>query len=123
MVTLGDRTAYLLGAVAGVVGWVAITSATGRREAWDSELYFAVLLPLVAVLTAWLGFLAPRGAWRWAFVPFAGQALAAFAQNPTGGLLPLGLIVFAVLGMLCLVPAIVGAACRRWYDRKMTALP
>jgi ribose/xylose/arabinose/galactoside ABC-type transport system permease subunit len=116
--TIPARSALVLAAVAGAVGWLAITLMSGRREAWDSELYFGLFLPAIAILVAWLGFLSPRGAWRWAFVPFAAQALIAFVQNPTGGLLPLGFIVFVVLGVVCLVPAVVGAWFRRWYDRQ-----
>jgi hypothetical protein len=119
MTTLTDRSAFAAAAVAGAVGWAAITYATGRREAWDSEWYFSILLPGLAILVSWLGFLAPRAAWRWAFVPFAAQAVVAFAQNPAGGLLPLGLIVFGVFGLICLVPALVGSAFRRWFDRRM----
>lgn len=118
MITISERTAFLLAAVAGAVGWVAITTTSGRREAWDSEAYFGLFLPGIATLVAWLAFLAPRGAWRWAFVPFIAQAIMAFVQNPSGGLMPLGLIVFAILGAVCLVPALVAAWFRRWYDRK-----
>ena len=118
MMTIPARSAFILAAVAGAAGWVAITVSSGRREAWDSELYFGLFLPAIAILVAWLGFLSPRGAWRWAFVPFAAQAVIAFIQNPAGGLLPLGLIVFAVFGVVCLVPAVVGAWFRAWYDRQ-----
>ena len=118
MITISQRTAFLVAAVAGAVGWAAIGAATGRREAWDSEAYFGLFLPGIAILIAWLGFLAPRGAWLWAFGPFAAQAIVAFVQSPTGGLLPLGLIVFAVFGAVCLVPALVAAWFRRWYDRR-----
>ena len=119
MLTLSDRAALAIGAVMGAAGWIVITYVSGRREAWDSEYYFAILLPGLAVLIAWLGFLAPKRAWRWAFVPFAAQALVAVAMNPTGGLLPLGLIVFAVFGIVCLVPAVLAAYFRRWFDRHM----
>jgi hypothetical protein len=119
VIRLSDRGAYAVAALAGVAGWLVISMGTGRREAWDSEWYFSAFLPGVAVLVAWLGFLAPRGAWRWAFVPFGAQALTAFAQNPTGSLMPLGLIVFAVFGAVCLVPALVAAAFRRWFDRRV----
>ena len=118
MITISERTAFVVAAVAGAVGWAAISATTGRREAWDSEAYFGLFLPGLAILIAWLAFLAPRGAWRWAFVPFGAQAVVAFVQNPTGGLLPLGLIVFAIFGAVCLVPALVAAWFRRWYDRK-----
>jgi hypothetical protein len=112
--TLTDRAAYAIMAVAGAVGWIVIAHASGRREAWDAEAYFGLFLPLIATLVAWVAFLAPRRAWRWAFVPFAAQAAVAFVQNPTAELLPLGLFVFAVFGLLCVVPALVGAAVRKW---------
>ena len=119
MLTLSGRAAATVAAVVGAAGWLVITYTSGRSEAWDSEHYFAILLPGLAVLVAWLGFLSPKGAWRWAFVPFAAQALVAIATNPTGGLLPLGLIVFAVFGIVCVVPAVVAAWFRRWFDRHM----
>lgn len=118
MPKLAERSAFAIAAVAGAVGWLAIGASSGRREAWDSELYFGLFLPGIAILVAWLAFLSPRGAWRWAFVPFGAQALIAFVRDPTGGLLPFGLIVFAVLGAVCLVPALVAAWFRRWYDRR-----
>lgn len=121
MIRIDDRTAFIIAAVAGAIGWLAISTTTGRREAWDSEAYFGLFLPAIAILTAWLGFLAPGRAWRWAFVPFAAQALVAFVQNPTANLLPLGLIVFAMFGVICLVPTLVGAWFRRWYERQGTA--
>jgi hypothetical protein len=112
--TLTDRAAYAITAVAGAIGWITISQVTGRREAWDAEVYFGLFLPLIATIIAWIAFFAPRRAWRWAFVPFAAQAVVAFVQNPTANLLPLGLIVFGVFGLLCLVPALVGAGLRRW---------
>jgi hypothetical protein len=121
MTTLSDRSAFAAAAFAGALGWAVISYGTGRHEAWDSEWYVAVFLPGMAILVAWLGFLAPRGAWRWAFVPFAAQAIVAFAQNPTGSLMPLGLIVFAVFSVVCLVPALVGSVFRRWFDRQSRA--
>lgn len=112
--TLTDRAAYAITAVAGALGWIIISYATGRREAWDAEAYFGIFLPVVATIIAWVAFLAPRRAWRWAFVPFVAQAAVAFVQNPTANLLPLGLIVFGVFGAICVVPALVAAAMRRW---------
>ena len=48
-------------------------------------------------------------------LPFVGQALVAFLQNPTANLLPIGLVVFAILGGICLIPAAIGAALGRRY--------
>ena len=101
----------------GVISWAYIAWAGGRREAWDSELYFVLAIPAIALTAAIVSFFVPQRFWRWAMLPFAGQALAAFLQNPTANLLPLGLIVFAILGAICLMPAALGAALGRWASR------
>ena len=121
MTTLHPKWAYAIGAVAGAVGWVAISQLTHRREAWDSELYFTWFLPSVALVVAAVAFFAPERAWRWAFVPFVAQATVAFVQNPTANLLPLGLLVFAFYGGLCLLPVWAGARLRRRLDPVRTA--
>ncbi len=103
------KWAYAVACAVGAATWGYIAAAGGRREAWDSDLYFTVALPFIGLSAAVLGFLVPERAWRWAFVPFGAQALVAFVQNPTANLLPIGLIVFAFFGAACLVPAYVGA--------------
>jgi hypothetical protein len=111
------RIAYALAIVSGVASWFLVAHFTNRREAWDSELYFSVVLPALGLLAAVLAFAVPEKPWRWAFGPFGGQALAAFIQNPAANLLPLGLVVFAVFGAFCLVPAYLGAWLRRLVRR------
>jgi hypothetical protein len=107
------KIAYTVAALAGAAGWAGVSLFTGRREAWDSELYFTVLLPATAAVAAVLGFAVPQRTWRWAMTPYAAQAVVAFVQNPMAGLLPIGLVVFAVFGALCLLPAWAGGALRR----------
>jgi hypothetical protein len=116
MTTLHPKWAYAIGGAAGAVGWVTISQLTHRREAWDSELYFTWFLPSAALVVAALAFFAPDRAWRWAFVPFGAQAVVAFVQNPTANLLPLGLLVFAFYGALCLLPMWAGTTLRRRLD-------
>jgi len=107
------KWAYAAAGLVGAATWGYIAAVGGRREAWDSDLYFTIALPLIGVLAAVLGFLVPERPWRWAFVPFGAQALVAFLQNPTANLLPIGLIVFGFFGVACLVPAYVGAKLAR----------
>lgn len=85
---------------------------THRREAWDADLYFTMAFPTIAVVAVVLAFFYPWKAWRWAMIPFGAQALAAFAKDPTANLLPLGLIMFAILGGLCAIPAMFVARLR-----------
>jgi peptidoglycan/LPS O-acetylase OafA/YrhL len=120
-VTREPSTLLLMTAViVGAASWWAVANMSGRREAWDSELYFLVALPALGLLTGVLGVVAPERPWRWAFAPFGGQALAAFVQNPTANLLPIGLIVFAFFGALCLPAAYAGAFVgRRVHARRL----
>jgi hypothetical protein len=113
LTTLHPKAAYTIAAVAGAAGWVAISLLTDRREAWDSDLYFTWFLPSIALIVGALACFAPERAWRWAFTPFAAQAVVAFLQNPTANLLPLGLLVFGFYGALCLIPVKIGTAIRR----------
>lgn len=102
----------------GAASWVIVAMFGGRREAWDSELYF-LALPVIGLLVGVVSYFAPARFWRWAFYPFLGQALVMFAQgiSESGGagaaLLPLGLIVFAIFGAFCMIPAAIGGVAGR----------
>jgi len=117
MITIRQNAAYGIASGVGAAGWLFVGLVSHRREAWDSELYFTAFLPAAALLVGVLSFLVPDRSLRWAFAPFGGQAVVAFVQNPTANLLPLGLIVFAFYGALCLVPATIGARLRRRLGR------
>jgi peptidoglycan/LPS O-acetylase OafA/YrhL len=97
----------------GAATWMAVSMFGGRREAWDSPLYFTGALPVIAIAVGVVAYLVPVRVWRWAMFPFWAQALVAFVQDPTANLLPLGLIVFSIFGAICLVPASIGAAMGR----------
>jgi len=92
---------WLLIAAAGVGAliWVLISIASGKREAWDSDLYFSVGMPAVCLLAGSLGFFEPRRTWRWGLAPLAGQFFAMLLMVGPGNLLPLGIIVFGVLAI------------------------
>jgi hypothetical protein len=109
--------AFLFSAILGAGVWVSISLLTGQREAWDSAYYFLYGLPLTALVTGLLGFIAPIRAWRWGVVAMTSQALIAVLQNPMANLLPLGLIVFAILSLPCILTAYLGAFIRRKITR------
>ena len=93
----------------GAVTWIAAAVAGGRREAWDSELYFIFVLPVIALTAGLVSYRVPNRTWRWAMFPFAAQAIVMFVQEPMGNLLPIGLIMFLIFGAVCLIPARIGA--------------
>ena len=57
----------------------------GRRpaEAWDSELYFVMALPVVALTAGVVSYFVPARTWRWAMFPFAAQAIVMVLQDPS----------------------------------------
>jgi hypothetical protein len=110
---MSNTAAAITAATAGALGWLLLAAVGGRREAWDSAWYFSGFFPLLGLLVGGLAFLAPGHPWRIAFAAVGGQAAVAVVQNPTGGLLPVGLIAFALLGSIYMVPASAGAWLRR----------
>jgi hypothetical protein len=100
---------YGLALVTGILVWAAVSNATGRREAWDSQWYFLVSIPVVCIVSAVLGFVEPRRAWRWGVVPLVGQfSWMLFTQGP-GNLMPLGVVMFGVLSVPSIITARIGA--------------
>ena len=100
---------YGLAIVTGILAWVVVSNATGRREAWDSQWYFLISVPVVCIVSAVLGFVAPSKPWRWGVAPLVGQfSWMLFTQGP-GNLLPLGVVVFGVLSVPSIITARIGA--------------
>lgn len=100
---------YGVAVVTGILVWVVVSNATGRREAWDSQWYFLISVPVVCIVSAALGFVEPSKPWRWGVAPLVGQfSWMLFTQGP-GNLLPLGVVVFGVLSVPSIITARIGA--------------
>lgn len=104
-----DRRAYALAIGGGVLLWVATMAVGGRREAWDSRLYWIAAYPLAIALAAWLGYRFPRRAWRWGLAIMLGQAVMLAVTSLEFGMLPLGFIVFAILALPLVAVAVLVA--------------
>jgi len=109
--TLSARSAGVIAAAAGVLLWTGTTMLTGRREAWDAALYWALAYPAGIVVSAILGFLATERPWRWGAAVMLAQAVALAVLARDFSLLPLGLILFGVLAVPPMLAARFGA---RW---------
>lgn len=100
---------YIGAAVFGAAIWVVIAHASGRSEAWDSGLYFALGIPVVCLVSMALGFFEPSRTWRWGVLPLVGQFLWMLLSQGVGNLLPLGIVVFGVLSIPPIIAAWIGA--------------
>ncbi len=108
-----------IAAVAGVVIWIAASVMSGKREAWDADIYWTVAYPVALALCGLLGIVWPRKPWRWALALFLFQFVGMAIRNgELGGLWPLGLILLAVLSLPGMLVAQLGARFRsRFMDK------
>jgi hypothetical protein len=111
-----DVWLYAVALAVGICVWLAVAHTTGKREAWDSEVYFSFGMPIVCAISLLLGAAQPRRSWRWGATPLAGQFATMLVTQGVGNLLPLGVIVFAILSIPSILTARLGAYARkRWF--------
>ena len=91
--------AYAIAIIGGVTLWLTATALGGRREAWDSSIYWTLAYPLSIVIAGGLGYLAPDRPWRWGLALMLAQAIALAFVSRDFSLLPLGLILFSILAL------------------------
>lgn len=108
---------WLAALLAGAAGWSLTIVFGGRSEAWDSPLYYRAAYPFFAVAAAVLGYLRPGRPWRWPLGLALGQAAVAFTRNPTGNLLPAGLVIFVIYSLPLILAAMLGSRLRRRRER------
>lgn len=92
--------AWIAAIVGGAILWLAVAGVSGKREAWDSSIYWTVAYPLSIGLAGGLGYWVPEKPWRWGLAVMLVQALVLVTSGSDFGLLPLGLIVFLILALL-----------------------
>ena len=103
-------TPYAIAIAAGAATWLVVSLVTGRREAWDAGIYWALFYPLAILFCGLLGKRFPERPWRWALALFFAQCLAmALRSGEIGNLFPLGLIVFGALSLPAVAAAKFGA--------------
>jgi peptidoglycan/LPS O-acetylase OafA/YrhL len=96
---VSERAAYAVALGGGALLWIVTAKIAGRTEAWDAPMYWTITYPLAIVLAGLLGFLVPRRAWRWGLAVFLAQPVVLAVSASGFGLMPLGLILFAVLSL------------------------
>jgi hypothetical protein len=90
---------YAASALSGLVVCLAITIATGRREAWDSGFYFSAGIPIMCALIFGISYIYPRRAWRWTLSMALGQSIALALGGGSLSLWPLAIIAMSVLSV------------------------
>src|SRR5260221_14548796 len=101
---LSTRTTILITALTGVVLELGIEVVTGRREAWDSSLYWTIGLPVACALCVAVGFFSVGTDWLWTIVIVPSQVMTMIVRSgEPGGLWPLAVIFSTILSAPFLV--------------------
>lgn len=95
----GGRQQHAVAIAAGFGICLAIALISGRREPWDSGLYFVVGIPLMCLVVAWLAHQYPIRAWRWTLSMALGQSLALALGGGSLTLWPLALVAMVVVSI------------------------
>ena len=104
-----DSIAVALSAITGFAVCLAITLATGKKEAWDSGLYFTIGIPIMCVIAFGLGWKFPQRVWRWALCIAIGQSVAMLLGGGSLSLWPLAIIAMTILSLPQLAAALLGS--------------
>jgi hypothetical protein len=83
-------------ALSGFVVCIGIAAATGRREAWDSSVYFSLGIPLMCLAIFAIAYAFPGRAWRWTLSMAAGQSAAMLMAGNSLSLWPLSLVAMTI---------------------------
>ena len=107
---------FFLGvAVVGLAIWLAVSAVSGKREVWESDYFYNVGFPCLALISGVAGFLRPNRPWLWGIATVALQPLALYwGHNPFhGGIGAIGLFFFAAYSVAFAFCAVGGAALRQ----------
>jgi phosphatidylserine synthase len=94
-----DYVPFGVSVLGGLLVCLAVSMATGRREAWDSGAYFYVGIPIMCAVIFVVGYRFPDRPWRWTMSMAAGQAFALVMAGNSLSLWPLSLVAMSVLSV------------------------
>ena len=108
-----DVVLFLAAALAGLLIWLGIAAAGGRKEAWDSEYFSTLGLPVMALVSGLAGYLRPGRPWVWGIATVILQPIALYRGGDLGPFGPLGLVFFGIFAVALTVCAMLGSFLRR----------
>lgn len=103
---LPPRTALLISIVIGVALEVGVALGTGRREAWDTGVYWRTGIPLAVLASAAVGYLARDWGWMTTLLVIPAQVVTMMVRGgEIGNLWPLTIVLSAFLSLPFLLVA------------------
>src|SRR5690349_6131784 len=90
---------YVVALIAGFAICLAVAKLGGRKEPWDSSLYFVAGIPLMCLVTFALAYLYVARPLRLAVAMAAGQSIALVMGGGSLSLWPLAIVAMLVLSL------------------------
>lgn len=100
---------YAVSFIAGLAICLFITLASGRKEAWDTPIYFTIGIPLMCAVIFALSYRFPQRAWRWALSMAIGQSVAMVMGGGSASLWPLAILAMTVVSVPQFIAAMIAA--------------
>ena len=111
---LGQRAVIALSVAVGIALELGVHAVSGRREAWDSELFWTLGLPLAMLASTIVGALSRGREWIWTLLVSPAQVATMMVRSAEiSGLFPLTLVLSTVLSTPFLFAAFIGSLLRR----------
>lgn len=108
-------------AVAGMVIWIVMTLITGKDEPWDSDQFWSYGLFLMVTINIIAAVLDPHQPVIKGLISVVLQPIAMmFVAGEIGSMFPLGLIVFAVLGIIYSIGGVIGVKIRQRFFQNIS---
>lgn len=108
-----DAFPYAASALAGFVTCIALTIASGGREAVDTAAYFPIGVSVMAVVIFLISYVFPLRAWRWTVSMAAGQMAAMVMSGSSLNLWPIAIIALLACSTPQFLAGLVGSALGR----------
>ena len=103
----------MLSAATGVLLEVGVYLVSGRREAWDSPVFWTTGLPVAALIALVIGYVAAGTDWLWTAIIAPSQVLTMMVRNGEfGSLWPLTLVLSIILSAPFVAVAFIGSRFR-----------
>jgi hypothetical protein len=111
---LRRATVVVLSVITGVALEIGVHLASGRREAWDSPIFWTFGMPAAVFASLMIGFAARRPDWRWTVLIAPSQVLTMMVRaGEMGDLWPLTLVLASILSAPFVAAAFIGSRLHR----------
>jgi hypothetical protein len=112
-----DLPPYLISFFAGSAINLSIALSAGRTEAWDSNVYYWLGIPLLSLTVFFISRQFPQRPWRWTISMAMGQVFSAILAGADSALGPIAMVFIIIVSVPQFLAGAAGARRSRPADQ------